>query len=106
MSLRIRASGEIVCAAEHGPEEGDIYVDDALHYYLREVVRVIDTDNEGDTWYFVSNVKTTAKITALKLRALEAHAAVWRAINRPQGEAYASILDGGEIHEALRTYRR
>ena len=32
MALRLRLSGELVCAAENGPMAGDIYIDDREHY--------------------------------------------------------------------------
>ena len=34
MGARIRATGEIVCAAMHAPMPSDRYIDDAEHYYL------------------------------------------------------------------------
>lgn len=34
MALRIRESGQVVCAAMHEPEPGDTYVDDEVHYRL------------------------------------------------------------------------
>lgn len=34
MALRIRANGEVLCAAMHGVKPGDLYLDDAQHYTL------------------------------------------------------------------------
>lgn len=34
MSLRIRESGQVVCAAMHPPEPGDVYVHDGVSYQL------------------------------------------------------------------------
>jgi hypothetical protein len=34
MAVRIRKSGEIVCAAMHPEEPGDTYLNDGLHYKL------------------------------------------------------------------------
>ena len=42
----------IVCAADQGPKKQDIYIDDNLHYFLANVVKVIYTTDEGKTWYF------------------------------------------------------
>ena len=49
MSLRWRASGELLCAAKTEPEEGDAYIDDRLHYQLSVVGRVIIADMEETT---------------------------------------------------------
>lgn len=42
-----------------------------------------------------------AKMHAMKLRALAVHAALWAAMKRSPGLAYAAIVDGGSIHEAV-----
>ena len=34
MALRVREDGRILCAAKSKPEEGDIYIDDAVHGWL------------------------------------------------------------------------
>jgi len=34
VSVRIRRTGEILCAAMLPAEEGDCYIDDGVHYYL------------------------------------------------------------------------
>jgi len=44
MSLRIRADGWILCAAQHPKEPGDTYLDDGLHYRLSVVFGVIVTE--------------------------------------------------------------
>ena len=44
MAVRIRADGTIVCAAMHGPEEGDAYVDDGLHYHLSVELKTLVTE--------------------------------------------------------------
>ena len=41
MSLRWRADGRLLCAAKHGVEEGDTYLDDRLHYELAVLRRVL-----------------------------------------------------------------
>ena len=34
MALRVRTDGRILCAAKSKPEEGDVYIDDAVHGWL------------------------------------------------------------------------
>lgn len=57
MSLRIRADGTIWCAALNKEKEGDIYIDDNLHYYLSVEAKVLVTtyvdyhmENKGEWW--------------------------------------------------------
>ena len=53
MALRIRKDRKtIVCAAFNEPKEGDCYIDDKLHYVLSTEMKVLCTNNGGDTWYF------------------------------------------------------
>lgn len=53
MALRIRKDRKtIVCAAEHPKEDGDCYLDDAVHYALSTELNVLRTDDEGGSWYF------------------------------------------------------
>lgn len=53
MALRIRKDRKtIVCAAENPSEDGDCYLDDAVHYCLGVELGVLHTDDDGDTWYF------------------------------------------------------
>lgn len=57
MSVRIRKSGRILCAAMHGAEPGDIYIDDGLHYTLSVEHRILVTepfeqhDKNGEWWW-------------------------------------------------------
>lgn len=44
MSLRIRDTGEILCAAMHPPMPGDAYVDDEAHYELSVVHGLLVTE--------------------------------------------------------------
>lgn len=44
MALRIRESGEIVCAAMHPEQPGDTYINDGHHYRLSVELGVIVTD--------------------------------------------------------------
>ena len=41
MAVRIRKDGRILCAAYHEKQEGDIYIDDGLHYYLAVEKRIL-----------------------------------------------------------------
>ena len=41
MAIRIRTNRRMFCAAHRPAELGDIYVDDAVHYHLSSVVRVL-----------------------------------------------------------------
>jgi len=44
VSARVRSTGEILCAAMHPEEPGDIYIDDGLHYTLGVVLRLLVTE--------------------------------------------------------------
>lgn len=41
MALRVRINGDILCAALHPPELGDVYIDDGVHYWLSVRARLI-----------------------------------------------------------------
>lgn len=57
MALRIRKDGRVLCAALHEAEEGDMYVDDGLHYYLSVEQKVLVTEpherhqHRGQWWW-------------------------------------------------------
>lgn len=57
MAVRIRRDGRVLCAAMHPEEDGDIYINDALHYYLSVEVRVLVTEpherhqRRGEWWW-------------------------------------------------------
>lgn len=56
MSLRWRATGEILCGAKSEPMEGDCYIDDRLHYELSVNQKCVCPDikeNENGLWYWV-----------------------------------------------------
>jgi hypothetical protein len=56
MSIRLRKSGELICAAMSEEEEGDTYIDDRLHYQLSVISRAILADIEHETnglWHWV-----------------------------------------------------
>lgn len=44
MSVRVRADGRVLCAAMHGAEPGDAYIDDGLHYRLSVELKVLLTE--------------------------------------------------------------
>ena len=67
MSVRIRRSGEVLCAAFNGPELGDIYLDDAQHYAL-STEGFLTTDDEGETWILHNGWRALADRTASPLR--------------------------------------
>jgi hypothetical protein len=46
MAVRIRKSGEIVCAAMFPKEDGDTYIDDGLHYELAVIRQLLITDED------------------------------------------------------------
>lgn len=53
MSLRIRANGEIVCAAMHPEHPGDVYIDDETHYRIGVVCRALEALPAG-RWRFIA----------------------------------------------------
>lgn len=53
MALRIRKNRKkIVCAAITKSKKGDCYLNDQVHYVLSEEMKVLHTDDKGETWYF------------------------------------------------------
>lgn len=58
MSLRIRRTGEILCAAHTEPQEGDTYLDDNIHYHLSVLTEAIiasPNHKEDNLWFW--NIK-------------------------------------------------
>lgn len=58
MALRIRSDGTIWCAALNEPNQGDTYIDDALHYEMSVIHKVLVTTeneyhmaNKGQWWW-------------------------------------------------------
>ena len=45
MAVRIRTNGRIFCAAHSPIKPGDTYVDDAVHYHLSCVARVLVSES-------------------------------------------------------------
>lgn len=79
MALRIRKNGKVLCAAMHEAEQGDIYIDDGIHYELSVVVKVLVTEpmilkpDEGrgghkrhGEWWWINNVPKDVIIENLK----------------------------------------
>lgn len=61
MALRIRKDGRILCAAIHGEELGDTYIDDELHYQMSVVHRVIASETQdvhalNGRWWWIGNI--------------------------------------------------
>lgn len=58
MAIRIRETGEILCAAHTEPMEGDTYIHDGLHYYLSvftEAIVASENHSEDNLWFW--NIK-------------------------------------------------
>ena len=49
MAIRWRVDGRLLCAAMSEEEDGDTYINDALHYQLSVVSRVILADPEHES---------------------------------------------------------
>jgi len=66
MALRIRKDGRIFCAALTKEQEGDTYIDDALHYEMSVVHKVIVTKSmpehleTGEWWWIGAEHETSA----------------------------------------------
>ena len=55
MAIRIRKDGKILCAKYHKVEEGDIYIDDAIHEYLTGCNGIIPLE-EAPLCYYNSKI--------------------------------------------------
>ena len=63
MAIRIRkVDGEIIalCAVESGPEDNDIYLDDAIDHALR-IKFIKDYESEGVVFFGESNARRSNK---------------------------------------------
>lgn len=63
MAIRVRKDGTIVCAAMTEPEDGDTYIDDAVHGYLdacsENSVHLLlpsETHDQDGLWFFEGRV--------------------------------------------------
>ena len=58
MAIRIRITGELLCATHTQPMEGDTYIDDQIHYYLSQLtgaIRPSKTHDIDNLWFW--NIK-------------------------------------------------
>jgi hypothetical protein len=67
MAIRIRRDGRILCAAMFPVEDGDIYIDDGLHYHLSVEAKVLVTEpherhKDHGEWWWVNNVPAGVEI--------------------------------------------
>lgn len=68
MAIRIRKNGKILCAAMNPERKGDIYINDGLHYYLSQEVKVLVTESwkqhkkhKGE-WWWITQVPKNKQI--------------------------------------------
>ncbi len=62
MSIRIRKNGSIICGAMSLAEEGDVYLDDNIHYYLSVLTEaIIPCKNHFKTGLWFWNIKQELK---------------------------------------------
>jgi len=55
MALRIRKDGTILCAANTKAAEGDVYLDDNIHYHLSVLTKAIvasENHKEDNLWFW------------------------------------------------------
>ena len=60
MSLRWRATGELLCARMHAAQPDDTYIDDRIHYQIAVLSRAITPDansRENGLWHWVAREK-------------------------------------------------
>ncbi len=63
MSLRWRATGELLCARMHAEKFDDTYIDDRVHYQIAVLSRAIVPDpnsRENGLWHWVGREKEAA----------------------------------------------
>lgn len=62
MSLRIRKTGEILCAAFTEPEPGDTYIDDRTHYFMSVMTgAIVASENHFEDHLWFWNIKDDCK---------------------------------------------
>lgn len=75
MAVRIRATGEIVCAAMNPEQPGDTYIDDDLHYRLSAERKVLVTtphevhSTTGGQWWWKGQIPDDVEIDGFYLNA-------------------------------------
>lgn len=67
MAVRIRKNGKILCAAMNPEEEGDLYIDDGLHYELCRAGVLITEEHEdhvksGGEWWWITQLPSGRKL--------------------------------------------
>lgn len=67
MAVRIRKNGRIFCAALRPAEEGDIYIDDDLHYQLAAEHKLLVTEPHDQhqinaEWWWRNQVPSCVEI--------------------------------------------
>lgn len=68
---------------------------------LRDLVAAAQARREEQSAAAAACETTRAQLAAMKLRALAAHAAIWRATNATPEVALAALRDDGDVHEAV-----
>lgn len=56
MAIRLRKTGELVCAAKSLEMEGDTYINDTLHYELAQIQKVLvpnRNESENGLWHWL-----------------------------------------------------
>jgi hypothetical protein len=73
MAVRVRKDGRVLCAAMHPEEEGDIYINDGLHYYLSVERGVLVSEpherhqHRGE-WWWINAIPPDIEIDPWDLR--------------------------------------
>lgn len=68
MAIRVRKNGRMFCAFYSNQEDGDIYINDWLHYEMSVIHKVIGTtkmevhSKNGGEWYWLNNVPENVEI--------------------------------------------
>ena len=67
MAIRIRNDGRVLCAALHGQEPGDLYLDDGIHYRLSVELKVLvttpfESHMQHGQWWWANQVPLDVEI--------------------------------------------
>lgn len=69
MALRWRQEGTLLCAAKSSEEYEDTYIDDRLHLFLDQVLKVIEPDEneeENGIWHWLVDEDTLLYLMGLE----------------------------------------